>query len=87
MARGPRGGRGWTVSVPPESIRAGKCYLAKVGRALRTRRVVRILPDGRVQYEQRSPKTTWHSGIQYKDAFASMLQREVPCDWSPEMEE
>jgi hypothetical protein len=74
------------MSVPPESIEPGKCYLAKGGKAPRIRRVLLVLPDGRVQYEQRSPTTTWRPGIQYKDVFASMLQREVPCDWSPEAE-
>ncbi len=74
------------MSVRPESIQAGKCYLAKGGRAPRIRRVIRVLPDGRVQYEQRSPRTTWQRGIQHKDVFASMLQREVPCDWTPERE-
>ncbi len=74
------------MSVRPESIQAGKCYLAKGGRAVRIRRVIRVLPDGRVQYEQRSPRTTWQRGIQHKDVFASMLQREVPCDWTPEMD-
>ena len=74
------------MSVQPEAVKAGKCYLAKGGKAPRIRRVLRVLPDERVQYEQRSPTTTWRSGIQYKDVFASMLQREVPCDWSPDEE-
>ncbi len=75
------------MSVPPETIKAGQCYLAMGGKPLRFRRVIRVLPDGRVQYEQRSPKTAWQRGIQYKDVFASMLQREVPCGWVPEGEE
>jgi hypothetical protein len=48
--------------------------------------VIEVLPDGRVQYEQRTAKRTWKMGVQYKDVFASMLQREVPCDWTPETE-
>ncbi len=75
------------MSIPSETIKAVQYYLAKGGKALRIRRVIRVLPDGRVQYEQRSPKTTWQRGIQYKDVFASMLQREVPCGWVPEGEE
>jgi hypothetical protein len=74
------------VSIPPESLEVGKCYLAKGGRSLRIRRLVQLLPDGRVQYEQRSPKTAWQMRIQVRDVFASMLQREVPCDWTPEAE-
>lgn len=57
------------MSISPESIEAGKCYLATGSKALWIRRVIEVLPDGRVQY---------------KDVFASMLQREVPCDWTPE---
>ncbi len=75
------------MSIPSETIKAVQCYLAKGRKALRIRRVVQVLPDGRVQYEQRSPKTAWQRGIQYKDVFASMLQRQVPCDWVPEGEE
>ncbi len=63
------------MSVPPETIKAGQWYLAKGGKALQIRRVIRVLPDGRVQCEQRSSQTTWQTGIQYKDVFASMLQR------------
>ncbi len=72
------------MSIPPDNIEAGKWYLAKGGRAPRVRRVIRVLSDGRVQYEQRSPKTAWQRGIQHRDVFASMLQLEVSCDWMPE---
>ena len=75
------------MSIPPESIQVGQCYLAKGDKAVRIRRVIRIMPDGRVQYEQRSPKTLWQSGIQERRSFAAMLEREVPCDWAPEADE
>jgi hypothetical protein len=72
------------MSIAPESIRAGRWYLAKGGEAIRIRRVVQLMPDDRVQYEQRSPKTVWQSGIQELRSFAAMLEREVPCDWTQE---
>ncbi len=75
------------MTIPPESIEVGKCYLVTGSKALWIRRVIEVLPDGRVQYEQRTAKRTWKMGVQYKDVFASMLQREVPCDWVPEGEE
>ena len=38
------------MSVPPERIEVGKCYLMESGQV---RRVLRIMPDGRFQYEHR----------------------------------
>jgi hypothetical protein len=75
------------MSIPPESIEVGKCYLAEGGRDVRIRRVVHILPDERVQYEQRTPKSHWIPGIQERRSFAAMLLREVPCDWAPGTDE
>ncbi len=72
------------MSVPPESIRAGQCYLTETGQI---RRVLRVLPDGRVQYEYRgaaNPQIRWKDGIQDRRSFAFLVEREVPCDWSPE---
>ncbi len=74
------------MTIPPESIQVGRWYLAKGEKAIRIRRVVRLMPDGRVQYEQRTPKTVWQSGIQDLRSFAAMLEREVPCGWSPEQD-
>lgn len=34
------------MSIPPESIEVGKCYLSNDGRV---RRVVKFLPEGRVR--------------------------------------
>ncbi len=73
------------MSIPPESIEVGKCYLGDNGQV---RRVVRIWPDGRVQYETRSAPLshakTWKPGMLQVSDFASSVQREVPCDWAPE---
>jgi hypothetical protein len=75
------------VSVPPERIEVGKCYLMESGQV---RRVLRIMPDGRFQYEHRmgyaAPKA-WRSGIQGSHSFAQLVEREVPCDWTPEADE
>ncbi len=72
------------MSLLPESIEAGKCYLADNGMV---RRVVRLMPDGRVQYESRSGPLrnakTWKPGMLQVHDFASSAQREVPCDWTP----
>jgi hypothetical protein len=70
------------MTIPLESVEAGKCYLTNTGRVWR---IMRILPDGRVQYEHRAdifvhgdPKpgmlTTLPAEVE--------IEREVPCDWS-----
>ncbi len=76
------------MSVPPESIEAGKCYLMETGHV---RRVMRLMPDGRVQFEsrmghQRNPGA-WRSGMQDGRSFALLAEREVPCDWTPETDQ
>jgi hypothetical protein len=74
-----------SMTVPPESIQVGKCYLSNNGMV---RRVVRLMPDGRVQYETRSGPLrnakTWKPGMLQIRDFASSAQREVPCNWAPE---
>ena len=84
------------MSVPPESIEVGKCYLprgylAAGGKSLRVRRVKQIRPDGRVQFEQRRGPVPagrpWPmAGTMQLDAFALAVEREVPWDWTPEMD-
>ncbi len=72
------------MSIPPESIRVGKCYLMETGHV---RRVVRIMPDGRIQYEHRvayAVPRIWKTGIQEGRSFAFMAEREVACDWTPD---
>ncbi len=43
------------MTVPPESIAAGKCYLAKTPSGTQLWKVIGIMPDGRVLYEQHIP--------------------------------
>jgi hypothetical protein len=72
--------------MPPENIEVGKCYLMKTGHV---RRVLRLMPDERVQYIYRFghllPKV-WRVGAQNGSSFKAMIKREVPCDWTPEAE-
>ena len=73
------------MSLPPESIQVGQCYLMAAGQV---RRVLAILPDGRVQYEQRAGhRPRWNvlrSGILGLRSFSSTVERRVPCDWTPD---
>ncbi len=73
------------MTIPPESIEVGKCYLVERDGV---RRVLKIWPDGRVQYETRSGPLghtkTWKPGMLQVRDFASSSLREVPCDWTPE---
>jgi hypothetical protein len=65
-----------------DTITVGECYLTD-GNILR--RALRILPDGRVQYEWRGgARTRWKPGILLTHEFAAAVQRPVPCDWTPE---
>ncbi len=85
---------GRTVSIPPESIQVGKCYLCRDtahrgGDGLRVPRVIQILSDGRIQFEHRVGHTVkpWKMGVQEGRSFAFMVEREVPCDWMPNIDE
>ena len=75
------------MTIPPESIAVGKCYLMETGHV---RRVTRMLPGGRAQFERRAahllPKV-WKADVQDLRSFAATVEREVPCDWTPEADE
>lgn len=76
------------MSMAPEAIEVGKCYLTGDGRV---RRVTDILPSGEVRYRYRSfpaaKRRAWRSGSLRLDVFAATLVREVPCNWTPERDE
>ncbi len=76
------------MTIPPESIEVGKCYLVNSAGTLHVRRVTRLIPDGRVQYESRTVRVrrAWRFGMLSLRDFASQAAREVPCDWTPERE-
>ncbi len=73
------------MTVPPESIEVGKCYLMETGHL---RRVLRIFPDERVQYEHSTGSggrgSGWKPGMQSRRTFADLIEREIPWDWTPE---
>ncbi len=81
------------MALPAESIEVGKCYLVRTGQRDQpkgVRRIVRIMPDGRIQFEHRigpAGAVGWKVGIQDARSFAFLLEREVPCDWTPETDE
>ena len=67
------------VSIPPENIQVGQCYLLGTGRI---RRVTELLP-GRVRCQQRRADGAWRIGnvdIVNIRSFAFMVERPVPCD-------
>ncbi len=76
------------MAVPVESIDPGKCYLMDTGQL---RRVVRVMPNGQIQYEHRPPRQggakSWKPGMQSARSFADLVEREVPCNWTPETDE
>jgi hypothetical protein len=60
------------VSLSPESIKVGQCYLTEG----HLRRVVAVLPDRRVQYEWRGGvRTKWKPGILTVREFALAAER------------
>ena len=73
------------MTIPPESIEVGKCYLSMEGRV---RRVTKFLPGGRIRYAYRSVPANegkpWRTGRLDVARFAATALREVPCDWTPE---
>jgi hypothetical protein len=78
------------MSLPPERIREGCCYLAEGRTYPQVRQVLQLLPGGRVRYRSRPPRPVrdrWATGLCDLKAFALASTREVPCDWTPEMDE
>lgn len=57
------------MPIEPESLEAGRCYVTEVGQV---QRIVQIMPDGRVQFENRRPLPKSRSG---KSEFPIMLLR------------
>ena len=78
------------MSLPPESIEVGNCYLADQRQYPQIWRVDAILPDGRLDYKARPVDPTarqhWKMRMTSTELFAAAVSREVPCDWMPERE-
>ncbi len=71
------------MTVPPESIEVGKCYLTDAGQV---RRALQILPNGRIVYERRPahrPEAPWQEASQELSSFARLVEEEVPCHFGP----
>jgi hypothetical protein len=75
------------MNIPPESIQVGQRYLTKTGKVCR---VLTSLPN-RIQYEQRNGAVYkalgWQVGILDRRSFAFMVERPVPCNWTPETDQ
>ena len=76
------------MPLPPESIEVGRCYLSL---SSEMRRVLHILPEGQVHYEVRPAALLrafgWREGVLELTPFAQLVERGVPCDWTPEADE
>ena len=74
------------MSVPPESIKPGQRYLFQGERGQRLRRIIQLLPDGRLQVEDYvgGSNPSWRSRIMNLRSFQAAVVREVSCDWTPE---
>jgi hypothetical protein len=76
------------VSVRPDSLQAEKCYLITDGRVAP---VLKVFPRGDVHCAVRSgnvPKAfQWTGAVADVQSFSDLVEREVPCDWSPEGED
>ncbi len=80
------------MSIPPESLEVGQCYLVRNEKSLQVRRVVQVMPDGQVRFERRvrttgAKKDGWVSKVAGGRAFAAAVVRKVPCDWTPETDD
>lgn len=76
------------MTIPLERMDVGKCYLTRSGEI---RRVLHILPHGQVHYEARRAAVLqefgWTEGVLELALFAALIEREVPCDWTPGADE
>ena len=76
------------MNIAPESIQAGRCYLMLDGEV---RRVLRLLPNGQVHYESRTGAIVeafgWKEGALALSAFAALVEKPVPCNWTPGTDE
>ena len=78
------------MSVPPESLAVGKCYLADRGLGPRICRILEINPDVGILYEHRPPGANrwfkWRQARTGVQIFAEYVMGEVSPDWTPERE-
>jgi hypothetical protein len=77
------------MSVAPESIQVGQCYLTAKGLILR---VIEVTPEGYAIYETRRGRVReghpWPRRASTPLSFLRRrIERPVPCDWTPEAED
>jgi 2-polyprenyl-6-hydroxyphenyl methylase/3-demethylubiquinone-9 3-methyltransferase len=76
------------VGVPPESIQVGLCHLTWNGQVAR---VVKILPDGRARYQFHSSAVArasgWYEATTDLRSFRHLVEREIPSDWTPDLDQ
>ena len=70
------------MPVASDTLSVGQCYLSDTGKV---RRVLNILPDGRVQFEARNRTNRtglrWKRDIMSVEAFAASTEQPIRCDW------
>ncbi len=76
------------MSIPPESIQVGQCYLMETGQVVS---IMALLPSGAVQFLQRAGHTPeWarsKARVLNLRSFAFSAERPVSCDWTPESDD
>lgn len=77
------------MSVPPENLRVGKCYLLETLHVRRVCLVTDLMPGSSVRFQQREAEGSggafvWSTGATDLRSFAHEALREVSCDWTPE---
>jgi hypothetical protein len=76
------------MSIPPESIIVGRCYLTRSDQVVR---IIRLQRGGYVAYVFRSSAVVkafgWTGAQAVVQDLAYLIEREVPCDWTPETDE
>ena len=76
------------MTIPPESIQSGQCYLTTNSQVAR---VLRLSAEGRVNYEFRDSRVVkalgWTAAVTDLRSFAHLAVRPVPCDWTPETDQ
>jgi hypothetical protein len=73
--------------MDPKSVQVGQCYVSATGRVRRVLAIhgERVLYETRVQANQKG--FTWRPSIVDPKTFAAIVERPVPCDWTPETDE
>ena len=85
ISRSSTGYEVFGVSIAPETITIGQCYLTRSGQVRR----VRAITEGRVLFDSRrrspkGPRWIWYPSILDLQVFAAAAERPIPEDWTSE---